>query len=192
MFAECSTMRLKKTAVLLVTLGLLAGCESRNMPDEEEIFEVKDDEYSKNGPLTGMIGISESYLYNIDTKVYEIVARRTTNKLLNYAAPVADTVSRPTVFVSEAQVYDKDLPDGFAYSRKITKDMLENAKAFMVVNDPAEADYFVDIDVETLLLEGSSTPVIIYSLVLSDNNDEVLQEWKETIRQVKNDDRSWW
>ena len=62
----------------------------------------------------------------------------------------------------------------------------------MVVNDPAEADYFVDIDVETLLPEGSKTPVIIYSLVLSDSNDEVLQEWKETIRQVKNDDRSWW
>ncbi|MBP3346263.1 MAG: hypothetical protein J6L86_04440 [Alphaproteobacteria bacterium] len=185
-------MKLKKTAVLFMALGLLAGCESWNMPDEEEIFEVKDEEYSREWAVDGMDGVSESYLYNIDTKIYEIVARRTTNKLLNYAAPVADTVSRPTVFVSEAQVYDTDLPDGFAYSRKITKDMLENAKAFMVVNDPAEADYFVDIDVETLLPEGSNTPIIIYTLVLSDNNDEVLQEWKETIRQVKNDDRSWW
>ncbi len=192
MFAEYSTMRLKKTAVLFMALGLLTGCESWNMPDEEEIFEVKDEEYSREWAVDGMDGISESYLYNIDTKVYEIVARRTTNKLLNYAAPVADTVSRPTVFVSEAQVYDKDLPDGFAYSRKITKDMLENARAFMVVNDPSEADYFVDVDVETLLLEGSNTPVIIYTLTLSDNNDDVLQEWKETIRQVKNDDRSWW
>ncbi len=185
-------MRLKKTAVLFMALGLLTGCESWNMPDEEEIFEVKDEEYSREWAVDGMDGISESYLYNIDTKVYEIVARRTTNKLLNDAAPVADTVSRPTVFVSEAQVYDKDLPDGFAYSRKITKDMLENARAFMVVNDPSEADYFVDVDVETLLLEGSNTPVIIYTLTLSDNNDDVLQEWKETIRQVKNDDRSWW
>ena len=97
-------MRLKKTAVLLVIFGLLAGCESWNMPDEEEIFEVKDEEYSQEWAVDGMDSISESYLYNIDTKVYEIVARRTTNKLLNYAAPVADTVSRPTVFVSEAQV----------------------------------------------------------------------------------------
>lgn len=186
-------MTLKKTAALLITFGMLSGCESWNMPDEDEVFVVKDDVGgSAQWTVDGVNNITEKYLYNIDTKVYEIVARRTTNKLLDYTAPIYDTASRPTVFVGEAQVFDQDLPDGFAYCRKITKDMLENAKAFLVVNDPAEADYFADIDVETILLEGNTTPVIIYMLILSDHNGEVLQEWRETIRQVKNDDRTWW
>ena len=186
-------MTLKKTAALLMFFGMLSGCESWNMPDEDEVFVVKDEAVSSpQWSVDGVNDITEMYLYNIDTKVYEIVARRTTNKLLDYTAPIYDAASRPTVFVGEAQVFDKDLPDGFAYCRKITKDMLENAKAFLVVNDPEEADYFVDIDVETVLLEGNETPVIIYTLILSDYNGEILQEWKETIRQVKNDDRTWW
>ena len=134
-------MTLKKTAALLMALGMLSGCESWNIPDEDEVFVVKDEAVSS--PQWSVDGV-------------------------------------------------KDLPDGFAYCRKITKDMLENAKAFLVVNDPEEEDYFVDIDVETVLLEGNETPVIIYTLILSDYNGEVLQEWKETIRQVKNDDRTWW
>lgn len=193
MFRENLKMTLKKTAALLMFFGMLSGCESWNMPDEDEVFVVKDEAVSSpQWGVDGVNDITEMYLYNIDTKVYEIVARRTTNKLLDYTAPIYDAASRPTVFVGEAQVFDKDLPDGFGYCRKITKDMLENAKAFLVVNDPEEADYFVDIDVETVLLEGNETPVIIYTLILSDHNGEVLQEWKETIRQVKNDDRTWW
>ena len=171
--------------------------EAKNINLNEMTFEVDDVLYQIKSNSIYIIYnftavISCCSLYNIDTKVYEIVARRTTNKLLDYTAPIYDAASRPTVFVGEAQVFDKDLPDGFGYCRKITKDMLENAKAFLVVNDLEEADYFVDIDVETVLLEGNETPVIIYTLILSDHNGEVLQEWKETIRQVKNDDRTWW
>ena len=97
-------MTLKKTAALLITFGMLSGCESWNMPNEDEVFVVKDDVGgSAQWTVDGVNNITEKYLYNIDTKVYEIVARRTTNKLLDYTAPIYDTASRPTVFVGEAQ-----------------------------------------------------------------------------------------
>ena len=184
---------MKKTTAAFLLTALLAACQSWNQPSDEEVFVVRDDEPAVDQwAVDGVSPITESYLYAIDTKVYEVVARRTTNKLLNYTAPIYNAAERPTIFVGEAQVFDQDLPDGFAYARKITKDMLDNAKAFLVVNTPEEADYFLDINVETVLLEGSQTPVIIYSLTLLDSQEEILQEWKETIRQVKNDDQTWW
>lgn len=185
---------MKKLALTAVFASLLAGCQTSDIPADADIFEVKDNATVNRGSweVDGINDVSEGYLYNIDAKVYEIVARRTANKLLNYTAPIADRAQRPTIYVSEAQVLDQDLPDGFSYSRKITKDLLENAQAFMIVNDPAAADYFLDTEVETVEVNNVETPVIIYRLILSDANEEVVKEWVETIRQVKNNDKSWW
>lgn len=185
---------MKKVVITLAFISFLGACQTSGIPDDDEIFEVKDNVnmVQEEWQVDGVDEYTVRNLYHIDTRIYEVVARRTTNKLLEYTAPIYDKATRPTIFVSEVQVFDEALPQSFAYSRKITKDMLENAKAFLVVNNPEDADYFLDIEVETVELKGVETPVITYTLVLSDANEEVLQEWSETIRQVKNDDKSWW
>ena len=34
--------------------------------------------------------------------------------------------------------------------------------------------------------------MVVYKLVLTDKDNNLINEWKETVRQVDNDDRSWW
>ena len=180
---------MKKFFSIICFSFLCFGCQA---PQESFPQDVEVVSQSSSWHVDDMNDYAQSYLLHIDPKVYEIVARRTTNKLLTYTAPIAEKAQRPTIFVAKPQILDPDLPDNFAYAHKITRDLLDNAQAFMVVNQPDVADYFLDIEVDTVQFKNSPTPVIIYTLILSDYNDNVLQEWSETIRQVKNDDQSWW
>lgn len=133
-----------------------------------------------------------AYETNITPEVYGIVAKRTVNKMLDETAPLYEKAEAPTIFIREVKIEDDRLPDGFFYANKLTRQLLENANTFKVVNNKYDADYFLETEVDTVEFKNSPTPAIVYRVMLLDQRNGVIKEWKETIRQLKNDDKSWW
>ena len=131
---------------------------------------------------------------NIDPQVYAIVARRTLNKMLDETAPLYETKDDevPSLYLRDVKIYDDRLPDGFYQAHKETQKILENSHTFKLTNNKYEADYFLETEIDTAEILNYDSPVIIYRLVLLDQRNGVIKEWKENIRRVRNDDRSWW
>lgn len=131
---------------------------------------------------------------NIDPKVYAIVARRALNKMLDETAPLYETKDDevPSLYVRDVKIYDDRLPDGFYQAHKETQKILENSHTFKLTNNKYEADYFLETEIDTAEILNYDSPVIIYRLILLDQRNGVIKEWKENIRRVRNDDRSWW
>ena len=83
-----------------------------------------------------------------------------------------------------------DLPDGFYKANRMTRDIIENSRTYKVVNNLNDADYYLEAYVENVGTEEA--PIISYRLILFDHNNTKVKEWTETVRRLKNDDRSWW
>lgn len=131
---------------------------------------------------------------NIDPQVYAIVARRALNKMLDETGALYETEEDevPSLYIRDAKIYDDRLPDGFYQAQKETQKLLENSHTFRLTNSKYEADYFLETEIDTVELKDYDTPVIVYRLILLNQRNGVIKEWKENIRKLKNDDRSWW
>ena len=84
------------------------------------------------------------------------------------------------------------IPDGFFYSRQVTKEIIEGSKTFVPVNTREEADYVLDIVVSRLNVKNVPGTVLQYKMTMFDKGNNEVGSWTEAIRQVQNDDRSWW
>lgn len=129
---------------------------------------------------------------NITPEVYSIVATRATNKMLDETSKIYDNAPSPTLYVKEVKRLNDELPAGLYLANKVTKDIINGSRTFSVVNNIKDAEYVLDVTVDKLTIEGYNNPVIKYHSVLSDNKNNKIQEWSESIQQVINDDKSWW
>ena len=91
----------------------------------------------------------------------------------------------------EPKVED-DLPNGFYLSQNETKRIINASRTFTVVNNLNDADYYTETLIKKIQIEGRDEPIIQYKLMLFDKGNNKINEWSETIRQVENDDKSWW
>lgn len=168
---------MKKTLVILMAL-LTFGC-AETKPKVE------------NRPMTYDFTKAE-YEYAIAPQVYGILANRITNKMLDDTKTVYENLSPPFLYVMEIKKEDANLPDGFYYANKVTKEILKNSRTFRMVNNMNDADYFLETIVSTYSTSDSETPIIVYKMILFDNQNNKINEWAETIARVQNDDQSWW
>lgn len=127
---------------------------------------------------------------SITPQVYSLIAIRTTNKMLDGTRNLYENLNRPSIYVMDPKKSDPTLPDGFYSARKVTKDIIEGSRTFGVVNNMNDADYILEVFVERL--GNNDSPEIAYKLVLLDNKNVKIGEWTETIKRIRNDDRSWW
>ena len=132
------------------------------------------------------------YFYMLAPQVYAIVATRATNKMLDQTTTLSAKNPKPRLYIKDMQIIDANLPDGFAYAGKVTRDIIDGSQSFTLVNNFGEADYALEIVVDGATNPGAETPVIIYNLQLVDQNGVVYGQWSESIKQLLNGDRSWW
>lgn len=126
----------------------------------------------------------------ITPEVYAVAATRATNKMLNDTAGLYENGGTVFIYINDPKNLSEYLPDGFHYARKVTRDIIAGSKNYKVVNNIYEADYILDVLVDNL---GSpEDPLIEYKLILFDDQNIKIDEWPERLRQLKNDDRSWW
>ena len=130
---------------------------------------------------------------DIAPQVYAIAAARVTNKMLDETeALYFKKEKKPTLNIVAPQKLNDQLPDGFHYANKVTNDIIEGSKDYTLVDNPEEAEYSLQVLINALPYYGSATPIIEYQMMLSDKDGKEVGVWSESIKQLKNDDKSWW
>ncbi len=163
---------------------LLAACTvvSHQAMEENEQYEV-DMPYVEMQPLDEQETTAEAYI---------LVANRTVNKLLDETSEYYDKLPRPKIYVMSPEKQDENTPDGIYQARLETMKILEGSKTYTVVNNLNDADYYLKISAKPIALQGSAIPAISYHLALYSSDNTPLKEWSQVIKQVQNDDKSWW
>lgn len=128
----------------------------------------------------------------VSPEVYALIAARVTNKMLDETAEVYEHNPRPTLYIMQVKKTAENLPDGFYLARRETKEIIEGSKTFTVVNTLNEAQYYLEISVSPIPLQGKELPGISYHLSLFTSHNAKVGEWAQMIKQVQNDDKSWW
>ncbi|MDR1026454.1 MAG: hypothetical protein LBL47_03550 [Lactobacillus sp.] len=127
----------------------------------------------------------------VTPEVYEIVATRTTNKMLKETGFIYDRKPVPTLYVTDVQTEDGVVDNGFYFSRKVTRDMLVGSRTFKMVSNISDADYHVEINVNSIIIDDGLDYAIQYNLRLIDSRNNLVKEWSEVIKRVQTDG-SWW
>ena len=162
---------------------LLAACTaySHKAMEEQEQFVVET-------PYAETPAIDDT----ISPDVYALVAARATNRMLDETAEVYEQNPRPTLYLMQIKKPDENLPDGFYLARRETKDIIEGSGTFTLVNNLNEAQYYLEVSVSPIPLKDKEVPAISYHLSLYTNQNAKIGEWAQMIKQVQNDDKSWW
>lgn len=130
---------------------------------------------------------------DITPKVYAIAATRVTNKMLDDTQKLYQQQgNKPKLWVLEAKKMNPKLPDGLYYANKVVYNIIDGSQNFMMVSKLDDADYVLDVSVDAFPNPGIDTPIIVYTLTLQDKDGKKIDSWQQDIRQLRNDDKSWW
>ncbi len=111
---------------------------------------------------------------------------------LDDTAEIYEKETPPTLYIMKVKKADDTLPDGFYLARRETKEIIEGSGAFTVVNWLNDAQYYLEISVYPVPFVDKSVPGISYHLSLYSNDNIKIGEWSQMMKQVQNDDKSWW
>ena len=161
-------------------------------PSEVKIVEIPIDE---DMPIPGTPAINElsGITYKVQTpiaEVYAIPASRATNKMLDDTRNIYEQNGNVFLYIAGLKKNNDKMPDGIYKAEQTTKKIIEGSGTFKIVNDKNEADYILETFIDNVATDDD--PIIEYKMILSDTENNKINEWSETVRRIRNDDRSWW
>ena len=118
-------------------------------------------------------------------EVYNVVATRATNRMLQDTSAIYDNGKTRTVYVEDTELKSSDLPYGSHRLKGATKDLISGSNTFDVVNNSKDADFIIKTSADWYVSSNNATPALQYTLSLEDKNGKQVNEWVEVIRQVK-------
>lgn len=188
---------MKKRLLLGVCILGLTACGSR-MSTLSDFFGWGDDDTGSaavNGPNTGyrLAKRGDRYAaadYVISPQVYGIVATRAVNKMLAEAPAIFAADKDAPLYIAETTVIDRHLPEGSYAAGKTAKEILVNSGMFNIVDDESKAAFVLKSSLNNV--NTPEIPVLLYRLELYDINGDLAGSWQDSLRQVQNDDGSWW
>ena len=128
--------------------------------------------------------------YNIDPQVYAIVAGRATTKMLIDAPAIFAKNKKAPLYIAETTQIDRYLPSGPDAAGKASKEIILGSRMFNIVEEKDAASFVLE---STLNNIGTpEVPVIMYEMRIVDSKGAEYGKWSDTIRQIQNDDGSWW
>lgn len=182
---ETQSVLTKKNGTSLKTTSV----ETNTIP---VTYNEQDDKSSQNNTITE----TETVHYNsseITPKVYALAATRVTNKMLDDTQRIyKQKGKKPKLLVLQTKKVNPQLPDGLHYANKVIYDIIDGSQNFMMVSRLDDAEYVLDVIVNAYPNQGVDTPIIEYTLILQDRGGREIDSWRQDIRQVQNDDKSWW
>lgn len=179
---------MKKTIIFISLALCVAGCQLWGIKPYGSGNEyVSPEELNKNTTQENFADI------DITPQVYAIAASRATNKMLDATRDLYfKKAVKPTLYIAVPQRLNDRLPDGFYYAHKVTNDIIDGSRDYTVVTNPDDAEYTLQVLVNALPNPGSQTPIIEYQMLMSDNTGKEIGVWSESVKQLQNDDQSWW
>ncbi len=127
----------------------------------------------------------------VTPQVYAIAATRATNKMLDDTQNLYQA-QKPKLLIHKAEKMNTALPDGLYYADKVVYDTVDGSQNFVLVDKLDNADFQLKVQVDAYANSGESTPVIIYHLALLDKSGKEIDSWTQDLKQLQNDDKSWW
>lgn len=128
--------------------------------------------------------------YIMTPQVYGIVASRVANKMLADTPGIFAENKNAPLYIADTVQIDRYLPDGPQTAGKAAKDILYGSKMFNIVTERDKAAFILESTVNNA--NTPEIPIIVYEMKLYNAKGELLGSWTDTIRQVLNDDGSWW
>lgn len=189
--------KIKVTFAIFSLLSISACVRDLNSNDEttytsEPRIIESDTSFSEN-----VYRIDTPYGYNplgtenFAPEVYTIVATRAVNKMLDDTRSIYEKNGKAKIYVTETEIEDQ-LPNGKFLSERVTEQIIDASRTFVVVNNKNDADYYTETLIKKIEIEGNNSPMIQYKITLFEKDGKKVNEWTEVIRQVQNDDKSWW
>lgn len=165
----------------------------RNIPAQPAVEEEIVYNQPLPAPLPQAVSFTDFSMVDITPEVYSIAATRATNKMLDgssdlyFRKPV-----KPKLYISDIRKLNDKMPDGVYFARKVTNDIIEGSRNFTIVDNPEDADYQLEILVNAVPTQYQDMPILDYQLHLYNKDGTEINKWNATIKQLLNDDRSWW
>ncbi len=162
----------------------------------EEVKEIKVVEMPAEDTVVETFSVAkrgeryEQATYNISPQVYGIVAGRAVNKMLTEVPALLAANKNAPLFIAETTLIDRYLPAEPDTAAKTAKEIIYGSQMFNLVDDRSKASYVLESSLNNV--NTPEIPVILYELKLLDANGHQIGTWSDTIRQVQNDDGSWW
>lgn len=172
--------------------------ENETTPKEVEKIAVKEvviEEAKPNKDTQTYTLAKRSERYkNVDEtfspNVYAILASRVVNKLLMDLPGITAENPSPTVYIADTEYADRYMPEAVDVAGNTTKEILTNSKMVKIASDETDGTYILKGRLTNI--NTPEIPVFKYSLSLYDRENKLIDRWTDTIRQVQNDDGSWW
>ena len=127
---------------------------------------------------------------NFSPNVYAIIASRVVNKFLNDMPGIFANEENPALYVEEAVYGDRFMPANPEAVTNTTKEIIAGSKMIKIVDDKAIATHILKGRLGNI--NTPEVPVFKYGISLYDKDNKLIDKWSDTIRQVQNDDGSWW
>ncbi len=180
-----------KKIFFILALSSLAGCTAawQNEPKQADTEQKTYPRFVTETPY----GLSNLYEETSAPQMYSVIAARVTNKMLDQTTEIYEKNIKPKLYVRQIKKAGiEHIPDGFYHIRQVTKDIISGSKTYTLVNTQEDADYWLDITVSKININDIPGNLLQYKMLLLDKSNNEVGNWTETIRQVQNDDRSWW
>ena len=128
----------------------------------------------------------------VTPEVYEVIATRLTNRMLQETTDFYSGSTRPSVFVGEVTTQNGRVDNGFFLSRKIVNDIIAGSNTYQVVSAKKSADYYLALEVIKPLLDQNSGKILQLKMTMYDRKNRPVKQFSEFMQQVKNDGNGWW
>ena len=122
--------------------------------------------------------------------VYAIIASRVANKFLTDMPAIFADVKNPSLYIEETVYGDRYMPSTPDVTTKTIKDIIAGSQMVKIVDDVNSATHILKGRISNI--NTPEVPVFKYGISLHDKNNVMIDKWYDTMRQVQNDDGSWW
>lgn len=171
---------------------------AENMHDEADNIMIKEvvvetEDGNENAQTYTLTKRSERYKKVEDTfnpNVYAVLASRVTNKFLTDMPAYFANKENPALYIEKTEYGDRFLPATPDVAENTAKEIILGSNMIKVVDDKALATHVLKGRISNI--NTPEVPVFKYGIALYEKDNKLVEEWSDTIRQVQNDDGSWW
>lgn len=144
-------------------------------------------------PLPQAVSFTDFSNVDISPEVYSIAASRATTKMIDETDDLYfNKPQKPKLYISDVRKLNDKMPNGVYFARKVTNDIIEGSRNFVVVDAPEDADYQLELLINAIPTQYPNMPILDYQLHLYNKDGVEINKWNATIKQLLNDDQSWW
>lgn len=122
--------------------------------------------------------------------VYAILASRVADKFLKDVPGLFANVKNPSLYIDETVYGDRFMPTTPVSAANTAKEIIAASKMINIVDDKSKATHILKGRLGNI--NTPEVPVFKYGISLYDKDNKLIDKWSDTIRQVQNDDGSWW